>query len=227
MDYDEYVVRFLTGLYVETELSGSEYHSAGKLHEKYGLKPKSTWVSRMSEEFEYRYFREISKVLESYDGWNFRLAPDGYRRVEQGFDGLGEMQAFLGGLETETERVSKSKPLSTENFKIPASDRLVKLNHNQPDFSQATTKADELLKGLTLGNDIGDLSADEVAAAAAEVNQLKLALEADTVRQNTILLMAKRSLLWVAEKAGEAVIGQTALALIVAIFALFGIGVVI
>lgn len=122
--FDDYANAFLAALYLETEEGGSEYHSARSIHAKYGLKPERTWVSRMADQWEYVYFKEVAKVLGGYDGWSFRLSSEGFNWAEERFRNLDEVRLFLSVS-------SEAKEVSSRPDQVPASDRIVTLSDNQ------------------------------------------------------------------------------------------------
>ncbi|UXC91610.1 hypothetical protein EGM87_03750 [Sphingobium sp. RSMS] len=95
MDYDDFAERFLAALYLETETTGNSYHTAGELIEKYGFNPRSNWIDRIADDWEGSYFRDISKVLNGYDGWGFRISAAGARKVETDFVDLDEIRKAL------------------------------------------------------------------------------------------------------------------------------------
>ena len=122
--FDDYAQTFLTALYLETEESGREYHSARSIHTKYGLAPEQHWVSRMADQWEHYFFKDISKVLGGYDSWSFRLSSEGFSSVEQRFSDLDEVRSFLFG-------GSKGGTFSLRPDQVPASDRIVTFSDNQ------------------------------------------------------------------------------------------------
>jgi hypothetical protein len=96
----------------------------------------------------------------------------------------------------------------------PASDRLVRIDHNAEAVREIREAAAELVQRIRLGNDLGDLTAEEAAAAANEVYQIGLFFEAEYVRPATVLSLAGPTLRWIADKTGGAVVGAAALALL-------------
>ena len=140
MNYDEYAKRFLAALYLETEKFGATFVSAKEIHDKYGFKPgRDNWIGRMSDDWEYTMFKDIAKVLGGYDGWSFRLSPDGYRYIEANFRDLDGVSDYLdqspvsSGPATATELRD-----SAEAEMIPAANRLVRLNHNHPEYQEVS-----------------------------------------------------------------------------------------
>lgn len=95
MDYDDFAERFLIALHFETETSNQQYFSADELIEKYGLKPRPNWISRITDDWEGSYFRDVSKILGGYGGWSFRISADGSRKVEAKFRDLDDIRGFL------------------------------------------------------------------------------------------------------------------------------------
>lgn len=106
---------------------------------------------------------------------------------------------------------------------VPASDRIVHLNHNDTRLEQAARDAQKLAIDLVASNDIGNLSADEVAVAAREVREIAEALEGSSVRMPAFQERAISTLSWIGREAAGAVIGTAAIALLALIGAIFGL----
>lgn len=106
---------------------------------------------------------------------------------------------------------------------IPASDRVVKRDHNSAGADEILAAADALVDQLKAGNDVGQLSADEVEVAILEVQQLGETFSWPKLRVDTTLEKANRTLKWIGTKAAETLIGTAALALLALILRFFGI----
>ncbi len=106
---------------------------------------------------------------------------------------------------------------------VPASDRSVGLDHNSPEVRQIVEDTRSFETQFLNANDFGNLSDDEVKAAAIEVRLIHQAFEADVIRPSMVYQRAKSTLEWIGSKAAEAVIGAAAIALLALIAAFFGI----
>src|SRR5690606_34330233 len=93
-------------------------------HQKYGFSPeKPHWIRRMADAWEYVYFKDISKPLDSYDAWSFRISPDGYRKVDADFRDEDEIRDFLGQHRTADDRAAGATLFDhVEAETIPASE---------------------------------------------------------------------------------------------------------
>ncbi|MBK8374396.1 hypothetical protein [Sphingorhabdus sp.] len=105
---------------------------------------------------------------------------------------------------------------------VPASDRIVSLNHNAPEVRQIVDEANNLETLLSKVNDFGSLTEEEVKTAATEVRLIREAFETDFLRPTSTYQRAKSTLEWIGTKAAEAVIGAAALGLLALIAAFFG-----
>jgi hypothetical protein len=139
MDYDEFADRFLIGVYWETEHNNQTFIRAGTIIDKYKLTPRPSWISRMADDLEYSYFKDISKTLGGYDGWSFRITAEGCKKVESQFADDDEMFQFLN-----------SVPDENANIPIPAADRIVRLDHNQ--ISEADASVSAVISALEVDN---------------------------------------------------------------------------
>jgi hypothetical protein len=144
MDYDEFADRFLNGVYWETEHNGATIIRAGTIIDKYHLSPKPNWINRMADDWEHRYFKEISKTLGGYEGWCFQISAEGYRKAESMFVDENEMYEFLN-----------SNAEQNHHIPIPASDRVVTLHDNQKVELECSTSnlLDELVKTNAVDGD--------------------------------------------------------------------------
>ena len=135
MDYDEFSNRFLAALYLETEQTGSEYHSAGEILAKYGLSPKPHWISRIAEDFKDEI--EISNYLnpkaENLDAISKKLAPASDRFVSIGDNSSLAVQISNGVKDIE-DQISSSNELDPEE----KSDTLISLGLARKLFDNST-----------------------------------------------------------------------------------------
>lgn len=101
------------------------------------------------------------------------------------------------------ERVAES-----EGGDIPASDRLVRLDHNSPKYKDAINALEVLERVLREANDYPDLEDKE--QKIAEVSATQRILQAVRVRVGAVLAVAKAPLLYLAKQFGNAGIGVAA-----------------
>lgn len=106
---------------------------------------------------------------------------------------------------------------------IPASDRIVRIDHNSPEYKEFESAKKKLEKQIKTGNDFGGLSDEDLTVAANEVYQIGVAVEQENVRPSHLYQQAMSSLLWIADKAGGAVIEALAVATLLALAHLLGI----
>ena len=221
MNYTTFEESILIALYQEHISFGKEdIISFEYVVIKYGLEFKSGWLIEAQQSL-------LSDGLISgpRNGQNDQMAVGmisgrGMKLIEDkfgSFEGVGII------LEPKVETPSHGGVAEPPSFDVPAADRIVTMGHNSEKVSEVVSETDELLGQLTTGNDVGQFTELEVSAAANELEQLKLAFRSENVRQNTVLSFAKRSLLWIGDHAGGAVVGTAAIALLVLIFSFFGI----
>lgn len=94
---------------------------------------------------------------------------------------------------------------------IPASDRIVSIDHNQHTVQQIVAKGSELKTQLIMANDLGALSVSEAKIAAFEVQQIVDSFQSDGFRSSLVYEKAKSTLNWISSKAAEAMVGALAL----------------
>ncbi|HEY0413203.1 MAG TPA: hypothetical protein VGD66_08675 [Allosphingosinicella sp.] len=108
-------------------------------------------------------------------------------------------------------------------IRVPASDRVVTLGHNDPVLEEIRQSLEVLRERILSANDIGDMTEAERNIAATEVSHLRLMLQEPQVRIAAALGRAEGTLRWIASQAGAAVIGAMALAILQAICSFFGV----
>lgn len=160
--FDDYTDRFLAALYLEAEETGRDFHSARGLHEKYLFAPeREHWISRMADEWEHSYFKKVLKVLNGYDAWSFRLSADGYRKVEAEFRDLDHVRAFMSGLgEFVATAPSRGSDGSVSGGLAPAANRIVRLDHNRPEYTEVAEGLARLFEDVRSSNQVASTAED-------------------------------------------------------------------
>lgn len=110
-----------------------------------------------------------------------------------------------------------------EETEVPASDRLVRIDHNSDAFREFESAFEKLKEGLDKSNDVGELSPEGVEVAKQEVSQLGSENKREWVRPAHVWQVAKSTLLWILDHSAGAAIGTFALAALTALAKLFGI----
>lgn len=217
-DFDEYIERFLAALYLDSEDSGGNYASAQKIHQKYGFAPdKDHWISRMADEWEYRFFKDVSKVIGGYDGWSFRLSPDGYRHVEENFRDIDEIREYFSQPHDPSKALDNAQIRDTvEVGTVPAANRLVRLDHNQPEWREVARGLDDLFEQVRGNNQIGETAEerDRLLKSLTAAQRLWSAAELYLVQIRVGVVMAIEDATNAAAKIGKAVGGALVVDLI-------------
>jgi len=108
-----------------------------------------------------------------------------------------------------------------ENSAIPASDRVVSLDDNQPEVAEIRAELEVFERELRESNEAGEFLGEEREVALAEVSTLRSILSRARVRAASTLAYAHRTLGWIAEKTATAAIGEGAKRLLNLIIGLF------
>jgi hypothetical protein len=212
--YADFAEKLLIAVYQETERTGAPYQRVGPLLAKYGIDYKALWISQVADEWEHLYFKDVSRVLNGYEHWSFRISAQGVREIEEKYgdkDGVGEILVPVD----EDRRQSAAET-------VPASDRMVRLSDNYEGAVSARAAVSDLSAALHQANDIGDLSSEEIEEAKREVWLIDQIVNQESVRIDWIESVAKACLQWIAVKAAEQVVGSLALAALTALALLFG-----
>ncbi len=115
-----------------------------------------------------------------------------------------------------------SSDIEGTSTQIPAADRIVTLNHNDPKVKELSDQASEFAEALEKANDVGSLLKDQKDVASYEAFQLADLLRQEAVRPAEVENRAVSLLKWIGKEAGSAVIGIAALALLALIASFFG-----
>lgn len=93
---------------------------------------------------------------------------------------------------------------------VPAADRVVTIDHNSDEVIGIDEKLSELEQSLEKSNEVGAVLGDNRVAAITEVGILRKFLKSTELRVSIFLEVSKKSLSWITEKAGSAVVGDLA-----------------
>lgn len=115
------------------------------------------------------------------------------------------------------------KAANAEDIEVPASDRVVRLDDNDPEVARIRQAASELRHHILKGNDLGDISPEQANALANEVYQIEDAFSQAYVRPAIIGERAKKTLRWIADKALGTLVGKAATGLLTMILTYLGL----
>jgi hypothetical protein len=155
--YDDFADRFLAALYLETEASGRPLHPARNIRTKYGCAPaKEHWIGRMADDWEHSNFKNVVRIASGYEDWSFSISPEGARKVEADFVDDDEIRSYLGQFTpSATTKPDTATSGSVDGGIVPASDRLVRLDHNQPEYQKIARGLVDLHEQIRQDNEVG------------------------------------------------------------------------
>lgn len=177
---------------------GASYFAAEQIAKQANMGVGAAFVQRACIALVQDGHVEIRKINNSAD--RFTLEPKGFVWAE--------------------ELMSKQVPALRKA--VPASDRVVPINHNQPEWQVLEQATQALADQFTQGNDFGDLTAEEVEVAQSEVEEIKRLIALPKVRFTVVRERTGATLRWIGEKAAGAAVGKAALALLALIATFFG-----
>jgi hypothetical protein len=151
-------------------------------------------------------FRRIaSEQMDAFDFAHNYFYP-GTNRIDDTVRELTD-QVF-GPMARDLRLLLEERVAENESGDIPASNRLVKLDHNSPKYKEAINALEVLERVLRESNDYPDLVDKE--QKIAEVSATQRLLQAARVRVGAVLALAKTPLLYLAKQFGNAGIGVAA-----------------
>lgn len=120
-------------------------------------------------------------------------------------------------------RKQPAPPPTSAPVVAPAADRVVPLNHNQPEVKEIQEGISGLKEGLQRGNDHGSMTAEERQQAISEIGYLEQIFDGVLLRIAYTKMVAIQSLTWISDKAGGALVGEAAKHLLASIIAFCGL----
>jgi hypothetical protein len=91
---------------------------------------------------------------------------------------------------------------------VPASDRIVTIDHNTPDFRELIDALEKVQQSLRAINDYDD--PEEKEQVSAEIDAGRKLLEAPQTRIQALMATVGSALLWVAKRFADTVAGKAA-----------------
>lgn len=193
-------------------------------------------VYPVSDEFtqQYYYFdvsetgNLVALMAENAESPFNKIQIFGYTWIREAVENIAKKSlSFSSNLTIETlssvETVT-SVPVEWETD-VPASDRIVNINHNSPEYKQVTQEIDILEKQVRSDNTFGAKNFEERDAIIAELQAIREILKSDHVRTSFLKPFAAGTLVYLAEKFANGPIEAMAKALWESLLILFGIGV--
>jgi len=211
--YTEFEAKFLVASYLVAEELAEQIVDVRDILKKFPLERKPNWI-----------VRAIQSLIDSgYAKGRMHMGPEEDQHVYLSPHGVKEAERLLDE-GTVTLRLPEEGDSDETNVPtvVPASDRIVRLDHNDPDLGRAINDAKHLTRQLREGNDVGNLSAEAVAVAVQEVAQIAMSLEAPAVRMPAFQERTVSTLSWIGKEAAGALVGAAALGLLALLASLLG-----
>lgn len=227
--YKDFSNQFLVASYHESRLRPDETIRSGEIIDRYPLAFEPGWVVQLVRDLGVRgYF--TSKGVDSDDrGQPIRLTGRGLRvaedLIEAGLDvrvGVPPGTATLASLGT-IDPSALDDIFRLDGGEVPASDRIVTLDHNNPDLVRAISDTKQLAAQLQGSNDVGGMSPEAVAVAVDEIGQIATSLQRPAVRMPSFGNRVVSTLTWIGKEAAGALVGAAALGLLALLAMILGI----
>lgn len=119
--------------------------------------------------------------------------------------------------------LSKHSPLETKSFDLPASDRVVGIDHNSAEYNDAEKNLEALERAVGSNNILGSESLEERDRIVAEISAARRLLNATRVRLDALWALVVPALKWIASKIADNVVQIAITAVITALAALCGV----
>jgi hypothetical protein len=212
MSFTDFERKLLVAAYLLSEETGEDMIRAGDAITSYGIDHRPGWINRAVQGMISSGLSGDARTLAEELDQDIWLTAAGYRRAE-------ELLPYFPL--KRVGRVSVNLPATPTS--VPASDRIVPLDHNNPMVSQAAADARKLAVALRESNDIGAISPEALPVAVEEVSQIAQALEQPAVRMPAFGERVRSTLGWIGKEAAGALVGAAALALLALLATILGI----
>jgi hypothetical protein len=144
-DFSEQMLKLLYDYNVENP---AHYTRLGSLLSQCAGEPRADWISRFAEDIESRGFADVAKVIGAHASWSVRLTSYGAQFVEDQLDYDGSHRA--DAIEANSTHEDLPEQL------LPASDRMVPLNHNSLEYQAVAAELRVLREALHGDNSPSD-----------------------------------------------------------------------
>ena len=207
----DFSIRYLVALYLHHRNYRSHLPTIRDLKSKFNLPSNEYLELELIQFFESRGWAIASRVGNGEIDWPLTVQMSGKEAAESQID---------TGFEVAELRL----PVDLfQNFDFGLDETIQALTQDSPEVLAAKQAIDELQSALHTANDVGNLSVSERQAAIAEIGGLRKILDGSTVRLRYTIDIARRSLRWIAEKAGGTIIESLAQSAFLNILKIFGL----
>jgi hypothetical protein len=173
-----------------------------------------------------------TRELRFPDGWLLEAAQDLDRKGWLHYSPtLGAVQVRLTGRGWDRyqdlidEDDLREDDAAAESTAVPASDRIVRLDHNSPAYLEADSKLSAMVAAVRANNEYAVTEPEDYEQTLAELESGQRLLKAPQVRLNAISTVLIDSLKKLAAKFGDAMLGALATVALAALAAYLGLSV--
>lgn len=191
------------------EERGPEYYELKEVAEGAGLKYREGWVGKAAN-----YFDKYGYVS---DAFTMGGGVDGGLSVQLTAEGLEEAERLMA--ETETSEIVGQHPEAA----VPASDRYVELDHNSPEFREATEAVRAVIERVRSDNEYNATDPEDKQQRLAELEAGSTLLKSIRVRAAAVTAVLVPPLRYLAKKFLDTAIGKAASIAVTAVMKLLGL----
>lgn len=186
--YSKFEDELLVAAYLFADESGADNFRLREITEKFEIGRKPGWVRRALQSFiDSGYSSDWRHLGGDELDQTIALTPRGFKRGE-------ELSHYVNladsGLSIDTDDQVGLSNASSENDVAPASDRIVKFDHNLPDFSEIQNGLSQTHEDVRASNDIEPDERDRILQSLDAASSLWKAAELKIVQIKIGVLMA-------------------------------------
>jgi hypothetical protein len=195
--YREFANGLLIAIYNRHAQDDPQFIRLGDVAAQFNGTMQPSWLRRFADESEERTYLQVERSIGQAEGWMVRMRPFGFEYVED-------------SLEHASVPSVSSQTLLTDEFSaelLPASDRLVPLNHNSAEYQQVRAAIFSLREELRSANDL-PIDAQErqrIIRSLSAAEQLWEAAQLKIVQIRVGIIIAVEDAIKVLSTVGKAV----------------------
>ena len=221
MSFKTFKEDLLVALAIVAEAKATEEFEAIEVARQRKLTYREGWLRQAVNALEgYGYIRVTSFMGGGEDlGMRISLTGSG---IEQAEEICNERGANVYQ-EIENHKVPLSPIDNTIDLVIPASDRVVKIDHNLPEYEKIVAGIDSITSAAKMNNSLKSKYPDESEQRIAELEAGKRLLDAPQANPDLLISLIIRPLKWIADKIVDNLVALTVTPLLLLIAKFLGI----
>lgn len=186
-NYTEFEEEFLVAAYLITEASGEPIIEVADILERYRIDSKPQWIMRALSGFKESGFTQGNLTMGPPETQLVYLNAYGVKEAERLMEQVGVRVSTHEQAAKIDEILGRSPPVS---LIAPASDRIVRFDHNEPEFYQISEGLKIIRETIRSDNELGSEERSRIETGLEAASTLWQATELKAIQVKIGILMA-------------------------------------